>query len=237
MSRAAASEYPAAHRAAEIAAIVAAGALTLYLATRLANGAGARAWIVGAALVAGYVAADAISGLVHWIFDTFGSAETPVVGRSFIRPFREHHDDPLSITRHDFIETNGNSCIACVPLLGAACFIPVDSHLGAFASAFSLFTSLGVVATNQFHKWAHIADPGAVVRRLQRWRLILPREHHAVHHTAPYTSHYCITTGWANVVIDRIARRSGSIGSGLRGDEQLIGTAKTKGQGNSNSSR
>ncbi len=201
------SEYPAAHRAIEIAAIVIAGALAVYLAIRLASGAGARAWIVGTALVAGYVAADLISGLVHWIFDTFGSADTPVVGQSFIRPFREHHDDPLSITRHDFIETNGNSCIACLPVLGAACLIPVDSASGAFAGALCLFTSLGVLATNQFHKWAHVADPGPIVRRLQRWHLILPHEHHAVHHTAPYASHYCITTGWANVVIDRLVRR------------------------------
>ena len=201
------SEYPAAHRAIEIAAIVVVGAIAAYLTIRVANGAGARAWIVVMALVAGYVAADLISGLVHWIFDTFGSVDTPVVGQSFIRPFREHHDDPLSITRHDFIETNGNSCIACLPVLGAACFIPVDSPPGAFASALCLFTSLGVLATNQFHKWAHVADPGPVVRRLQRWHLILPREHHAVHHTAPYASHYCITTGWINVVIDFFWRR------------------------------
>ena len=200
-------EYSPGHRAVEITAVVLVGVLATYLAVRVTSGAGAHLWIVGAALIAGYIAADLISGVVHWIFDTFGSIDTPVIGRSFIQPFREHHDDPLSITRHDFIETNGNSSIACLPVLGAACLIPVDSALGAFVSAFCLFTGLGVLATNQFHKWAHVADPGPVVTRLQRWHLILPREHHAVHHTAPYTRHYCITTGWANVVIDRVARR------------------------------
>ena len=33
---------------------------------------------------------------------------------------------------------------------------------------------------------------------LQRWHLILPPAHHALHHTRPFTTHYCITTGWLN---------------------------------------
>ena len=28
--------------------------------------------------------------------------------------------------------------------------------------------------------------------------MILPPEHHAIHHTAPYDTHYSITTGWMN---------------------------------------
>ena len=102
------------HRHLEIAGIVAFASLEAWLGfdvVRHLNGGLDWLWL-GLALVLGYVLADLASGLIHWLFDRYGTADTPVVGRNFVQPFREHHIDPKGITRHDFIETNGNNCIA-----------------------------------------------------------------------------------------------------------------------------
>ncbi|MEO8504557.1 MAG: fatty acid desaturase family protein [Acidobacteriota bacterium] len=196
------SDASPAHRKVELAAIVSFVVLAAFLVLRLVGSApGAHAWAIAAAALLGYVAADFMSGFVHWLFDTWGSLATPVLGQNFIRPFREHHWDPKAITRHDFVETNGNNCLASLPMMLGACWIPTRTTAGLFAVAFIVALALGIFATNQFHKWAHADGPGRWVKLLQNGRVILPVEHHRIHHVAPYETHYCITVGWLNPLL------------------------------------
>lgn len=157
------------------------------------------------ALFIGYVLADFISGFVHWLGDTWGSARTFLAGSFFIRPFREHHVDQKAITRHDFLETNGsNSLASSIVLLPVTFFfLETVSPLVFFLYAVFIVLSLSVFGTNQFHKWAHQDHPIRLIAWLQRKRLILSPIHHAVHHTKPFSSYYCITVGWLNPLLHR----------------------------------
>ena len=69
---------------------------------------------------------------------------------------------------------------------------------------FVLSVSFFVFMTNQIHKWSHLDRPPRIVGLLQDLRLILGAEHHQEHHTGDHTSHYCITTGWLNPLLDRL---------------------------------
>lgn len=176
-----------------------------YAVGEIARGHWLVATIVGA-LLAGYVLADFGSGIVHWTFDRYGNDKTWLLGPNFVKPFRNHHVDPRDITRHDFIETNGNNCLFTMPILAGFTFLPLDfENAGVlFVIALWTFASIFTFATNQFHKWAHTPEPPSWAAWLQEKHVILPRDHHKIHHTFPYETHYCITTGWMNGVMSKM---------------------------------
>jgi len=163
--------------------------------------------IVAAAIApVAYLAADLASGLVHWFCDTFFCETSPLIGRLLIQPFREHHRDPLALTRHGFFELNGNNCLALIPML--ALWSWQQGNLSGAPSvaceAFVVWFSFAVFATNQLHKWAHAHAVREPVRWLQQRGLVLSPEHHSVHHRAPHGRAYCVASGWMNPLVDRL---------------------------------
>lgn len=156
---------------------------------------------VAAMLAAGYVTADLLTGFVHWFCDRFFDETTPVIGPGLIAPFREHHRDPLLMTRHGFLELTGSSFRGMAPPL--VLFIWAGSWPLAL-EAFVVAVAFGAVATNLLHRWAHDPAPPAVARLLQRVGLILTPERHARHHTPPYAAAYCVTSGWLNPICERL---------------------------------
>ncbi len=201
-----ASEHPhtGAHRLFEAFGIAAAAALLTGISLRTGRAivdAPRLSFIAAGAALAGVVLADLFSGVVHWAFDRYGGEDTPIIGASFVRPFRLHHTDPGDILRHGFLETNGNTSLAVVVPLSLLFALPVSRPAGLFAVVALATASLLAVLTNQLHKWAHDDDPPALVALLQRCHVILPRDHHALHHAHPHETHYCITTGWLNATL------------------------------------
>src|SRR6187549_3182567 len=147
--------YGRGHRALEIASIVFVLSALAWLGIRIAvtmDGAIDLLW-VGFSALTGYLISDVLSGIVHWAGDTVGDETTPVFGPNFVKPFRFHHVDPVDITRHDFVETNGNNCIVAAPVLALVLFLLPDTTGPLFYTCVVIAcTALFVFCTNQFHK-------------------------------------------------------------------------------------
>jgi ubiquitin-conjugating enzyme E2 variant len=192
--------YTRSHRILEIAGLAfGSGLLALTgLLTARAMPEGTFGLVLASGLT-GMALSDLISGFVHWAADSYGTNTMPIFG-GFVRTFREHHTDQLDITRHDAIETNGDVFVFSSPVHFVLLFL-VHSPW-ALALVFGVF--LGSYSNSQIHKWAHEANPPRFVRALQRSRFFLSPEHHARHHAGTHESHYCITTGWMNLALDRL---------------------------------
>jgi plasmanylethanolamine desaturase len=191
-------KYARSHRILEVCGLGLAAALmttTATLAIRALPEGGV--WLAALACFAGLCLADFVSGVVHWSADTYGSPTMPIFG-GFVRTFREHHSDQVDITRHDFIETNGDVCIFGLPAHIAALLVLEDP----FALACLFGACFGSYFNSQIHKWAHSIERPWLVRALQSSRFVLSAGHHSNHHSGPHLTHYCITTGWMNAPLD-----------------------------------
>ena len=65
-------------------------------------------------ILAGWLLADFLSGLLHWIEDRFGPGREhwPVVGSQVFAPNLLHHAQPLAFTRNRFLSRNSTTIAA-----------------------------------------------------------------------------------------------------------------------------
>src|SRR5262245_32407856 len=111
-------------RAIEVASLLAAGALLLATIAHVFTAGLLLHWWSPIVVVASALAADLVSGLVHWTADTWFSETMPVLGRRFLRPFRVHHVNPDDFLRRDLIDCNGDVAMLNIPFLVLALVVP-----------------------------------------------------------------------------------------------------------------
>lgn len=207
-------DYPLAHRAVELVSFAAFCVLSWVVIDDLVRGmfdvvtgstTWSLAWGLPLVLFAGCAAADLMSGAVHFLFDQFGSTETPVIGKKFVKPFRDHHADPTAMTHGDFIAVNSDNLLISLPVLLVA-ILAIDLQRHPLLAAFIVALIAAIAMTNQIHKWAHMPTVPLLVRAAQRSGAILSVAHHQGHHRAPFDRHYCITFGRLDVLLDPVTR-------------------------------
>jgi plasmanylethanolamine desaturase len=194
--------YTKGHRLYELGGITLTSVTTIWLLVLLFKAPTLSGWWMPLAALMGILFADFISGFVHWMFDTWGSVDTPIVGALAIRTFRHHHVDRKAMLQHDFIETNGHN-IALSTICSTSgillCTLGSVTQFDVFCASACVCAIAFVSLTSQIHKWAHMEeDAPKLIQLLQRTRIILSPEHHDSHHAAPYNRNYCITVGWMN---------------------------------------
>ncbi|MBI2572801.1 hypothetical protein HYV86_03000 [Candidatus Woesearchaeota archaeon] len=158
-------------------------------------------------LIAGWLAADFVTGMIHWFGDTWGKPSWPILGKYFIEDFRIHHIHPQKICEHDFVYMCASSFFfAPYVIIGGIYVLVTGGALGVFLGTTIASMALWGALTNLFHKWAHddAVRVAPLVRWLQQKRVILSPQHHQIHHTYPHLTHYAITHGWVNVFLGKI---------------------------------
>lgn len=167
-------------------------------------------WTLFIAFPFAWIAGDVITGIVHWLCDTYGTVNTPIFGPALIRHFRSHHTYPKDICISPFAYTVGNVAIATVLTLPLPMYFliknPESITLAVITFTYSIIALLTLM-TNQFHKWAHLESEKIpnYIKFLQKNKIILEPNHHKIHHTKPYSSYYCITHGLTNPFLEKIS--------------------------------
>eukprot|EP00903_Cladosiphon_okamuranus_P020326 g18649.t1 len=154
-------------------------------------------WTAAGAFM-GYMMADLVSGVFHWSVDNFGDRQTPVFG-TVIEAFQGHHVSPWTITYRPFENNVHKIAYAVLPLLLLLRLV----NPGPAGVALGTTFLVGSLMSNEFHRFAHMTNPPALVRALQEVGLIVSRREHGRHHSSPFEEKYCIVNGICNGPLDR----------------------------------
>ncbi|MDQ8190914.1 fatty acid desaturase CarF family protein [Roseibacillus persicicus] len=145
------------------------------------------------------LAVDFVSGIVHWLEDSYGSKKWPIIGKWIIEPNIRHHFEPRHFTKSNFWKRNA----ATLVLSGSV--LAVISFLGWFHWTWALAALIGGV-TNEIHCWAHRSprENGKVITFLHKAKILQSPRGHATHHTDPKDRSYCTVTDWLNPLLDGV---------------------------------
>lgn len=150
-----------------------------------------------AKVVATWLITDFISGLFHWLEDSYGHPHLPVIGRYVTKPDLLHHYHPRK-----FVTNSWYSSSDLLLLIGLAALL-IAFAMGHLSPMVFLSAALGVNA-NQVHKWCHRTrrENGKLIVAMQRIGLAQSPRQHNRHHLGKKDTCYCVLTGVLNPILD-----------------------------------
>lgn len=142
-----------------------------------------------------FLIADFITGLIHWIEDTYATPSWLLnIGIDNIN----HHKHPQwMVTMGNFLSRN----LITFSISAIIFIITIILHLPFYPCLFiAIFGALG----NEVHSWNHRSKNIAIIEFLQDTAIIQTRHQHSMHHKKPYNKAYCTLGNINNAILDRI---------------------------------
>lgn len=147
------------------------------------------------------IAADLLTGIVHWLEDTYGNPNTKFlgIGKHIVIPNLVHHIKPRELTNGNWFSRIWTSMVFLLILL------LVLVSLG-MANSFIYLTFAIAMWGNEIHCWSHRTpkENGKMITFLQRYYIIQSPKQHAKHHFSPYASNFCAITPFVNPILECI---------------------------------
>lgn len=150
-------------------------------------------------LIGTVVLADFVSGFVHWAEDTFGTEETPIIGKWIVVPNVLHHEFPSAFTKKNWVQSSWDLLLVSIIIL-------IVSWAFGFLTWYVWLFCILEANANQIHKYAHLPQKSIpiFVRVLQKLRLLQNAKDHAIHHRGEKNTAYCVITPYLNPVLDML---------------------------------
>ena len=143
-------------------------------------------------------AADFVTGLAHWLEDTYCLENYPLIGSFICEPNIEHHVDPqLMVREGTFFSRNLLQWSLCGAMYGLLWLVGLG---GIFTFTILLMASFG----NEIHRWNHMSKTNGFVTFMKDSGLIQIQKQHSLHHKQPHNQYYCVMTSLLNAVLERI---------------------------------
>lgn len=154
--------------------------------------------IISGQIFAGWMLADFVSGVFHWMEDRYGSPRWPIIGGA-IRDTIRHHSKPRGMLKKSALRRSWRVLALTMPGL------LVFALLG-WLNPFSVTFIMGASIANEIHVAAHCSPNanGRFITALQKTGIIQSHAHHAAHHRGLKNVNYCTVTNWLNPALERV---------------------------------
>lgn len=148
-------------------------------------------------IIFGYLLADFIMGIYHWIKDSYFGPYTPIIGKTFIWGSRLHHIRPRYVLEFSDAVLFRESAIWTLLWM-----VPLFYLIGITPFMVSLFLTISI--NDVIHKYAHMYNHERPywATFLQKIYLFQSHEEHHLHHIEPHTINYCPITPYLNIILE-----------------------------------